>query len=143
MSSQMPFYWMKIYYITTNHVFEVIFNKSMSFVTDKVLKGFDEGLLTRMILIDLQQTFDIIDYEILLQKHKATKFSESNIKWLKSYLSERIFLVNIENRLSNFGKFFVFLFCFCFVSLFFLERGVPQGYILGLLLFLIYVNDML
>ena len=124
MSSQMPFYWMKIYYITTNHVFEVIFNKSMSFVTDKVLKGFDEGLLTRMILIDLQQTFDIIDYEILLQKHKATKFSESNIKWLKSYLSERIFLVNIENRLFNFGKFFCFfvLFLFCFV-VFFGEGG--------------------
>ena len=80
-----------------------------------------------MILIDLQKAFYTIDHEILLQKLKAMKFSESTIKWFKSYLSERIFLVKIENKLSDFGK----IFC-----------GVPQGSILGPLLFLIYVNDM-
>ena len=78
----------------------------MSFLTDKVLKGFDEGLLIGMILLDLQKAFDTIDHEILLQKLKAIKFSESTIKWFKSYLSERIFLVNIENKLSDFGKIF-------------------------------------
>ena len=71
-----------------------------------------------MILIDLQKAFDTIDHEILLQKLKAIKFSESTIKWFKSYLSERIFLVNTENKLSDFGE------------------------ILGPRLFLIYVNDM-
>ena len=45
----------------------------------------------------------------------------------KSYLSERIFLVNIENKLSDFGK---------------ISCRVPQGSILGPLMFLIYVNDM-
>ena len=80
-----------------------------------------------MILIDLQKAFYTIDHEILLQKLKTMKFSESTIKWFKSYLSERIFLVKIENKLSDFGK----IFC-----------GVPQGSILGPLLFLIYVNDM-
>ena len=99
----------------------------MSFLTDKILKGFDKGLLTGMILVDLQKAFDTIDHEILLQKLKAIKFSESTIKWFKSYLSERIFLVNIENKLSNFGD---------------ISCGVPQGSILGPLLFLIYVNDM-
>ena len=99
----------------------------MFFLTDKVLKGFDEGLLTGMILIDLQKAFDTIDHEILLQKLKAIKFSESTIKWFKSYLSERIFLVNIENKLSDFGE---------------ISCGVPQSSILGPLLFLIYVNDM-
>ena len=58
---------------------------------------------------------------------KTLRFSESIIKWFKSYLSERIFLVNIKNKLSDFGK----IFC-----------GVPQGSILGHLLILIYVNDM-
>ena len=99
----------------------------MSFLTAKVLKGFDEGLLSGMILIDLQKAFDTIDHEILLQKFKAIKFSESTIKWFKLYLSERIFLVNIENKLSDFGK---------------ISCGVTQGSILRLLLFLIYVNDM-
>ena len=65
-------------------------NLCLSFLTDKVLKGFDEGLLTGMILIDLQKAFDTIHHEILLQKLKAIKFSESTIKWFKSYLSEKI-----------------------------------------------------
>ena len=65
---------------------------------------FDEGLLTGMILIDLRKAFDTIDHEILLQKLKAIKFSENTIKWFKLYLSGRIFLLNIENKLSNFGN---------------------------------------
>ena len=101
-------------------------NLCLSFLTDKFLKRFDEGLLTG-ILIDLQKAFDTIDHEIMLQKLKAIKFSKSTIKWFKSYLSERIFLVNIENKLSDFGK---------------ISCEVPQGAILGPLLFLIYVNDM-
>ena len=77
----------------------------LSFLTDNTLKGFKEGLLTGMILIDLQKAFDTIDYEILLQKLKAIKFSESTLKWFESYLSESIFLVNIEKKLSGFERF--------------------------------------
>ena len=102
-------------------------NLCLPFLTDKILKGFDEGLLTGMISINLQKAFDTIDHEILLQKLKAINFSESTIKWFKSYLPEIIFLVNIENQLSDFGQ---------------VSCGVPQGSILGPLLFLIYVNDM-
>ena len=100
----------------------------MSFITDKVLKGFDDGLLTGMILIDLQKAFDTKHYEILLQKLKSIRFSESTIKLFKSYLSERIFLVDTENKLCSFRK---------------ISCGVPQGFILGPLLFLVYANDML
>ena len=78
---------MKIYYTTINQVFKVIIQQiGLPFLTDKVLKGFDEGLLTGMILIDLQKAFDTIDHEILVQKLKAIKFSESTIQWFKSYL---------------------------------------------------------
>ena len=72
----------------------------LSYLTDKILKGFDEGLLTRMILIDLQKAFDTIDHEILLQKLKAIRFYKGTLQWFRSYLSERIFLVNIESKLS-------------------------------------------
>ena len=54
-------------------------------------------------------------------------FSEGCITWFKSYLSERIFFISIENQLSDYGR---------------ISCGVPQGSILGRLLFLIYFNDM-
>ena len=52
-----------------------------------------------MILIDLQKAFDTIDHEILFQKLKAIRFSKGTLQWVRSYLSERKFLVNIESRL--------------------------------------------
>ena len=92
------------------------------------MKEFDKGLLTGIILIDLQKAFDTIDHKILLQKLKAIKVSENTMTWFKSYLSERIFLVNIKSKRSNFEK---------------ISCRVSHGSILGSLLFLIYVNDML
>ena len=54
-------------------------------------------------------------------------FSEWCITWLQSYLSERIFFISLENQLSDYGR---------------ISCGVPQGSVLGPLLFLIYVNGM-
>ena len=79
-------------------------NLFLSFLTDKNLKGFDEGLLTRMILIDLQKAFDTINHEILLKKLEAIGFSDKCIRRFRSYLYERIFSIEIENQLSDFGK---------------------------------------
>ena len=120
---------MKIYYTTSNPTLGKIIkqNLCLSCLTDKFLNRFDEGLLTGMILIDLQKAFDTIDHEILLQKLKAIAFCKGTLQWFRSYLSERIFLVNIEGKLSDFGN---------------ISCGVAQGSILSLLLFLIYVNNM-
>ena len=54
-------------------------------------------------------------------------FSEGCITWFKSYLSERIFFISIENQLSDYGR---------------ISCGVPQGSILGSLLSVIYVHNM-
>ena len=99
----------------------------LSFLKDKILKAFDEGLLAGMILIDLQKAFDTINHEILFKKLKAMGFFERCITWFQSYLSERIYFISIENQLSDYGR---------------LSSDVPQCLILGPLLFLIYVNDM-
>ena len=59
----------------------------LSFLNDKILKGFDDGLLTGMIFIDLQKAFDTINHY--------------TVKWFQSYLSNRKFTVNLENSFSE------------------------------------------
>ena len=102
--------------------------KILSYLNDKTLKGFDKGLMTGMILIDLQKAFDTIDHDVLLQKLYAIGFSKHTVNWFQSYLSNRSFLVNLGNNFSQPAS---------------VSCGVPHGSILGPLLFLQYVNDML
>ena len=99
----------------------------LSYLQDKVTKGFDSGLLTGMILIDLQKAFDTIDHKIPIEKMKCIGFSNDVTKWFESYLSKRMFSVHVEKNFSD----KVLISC-----------GVTQGSILGPLLFLLYVNDM-
>ena len=80
-----------------------------------------------MILIDLQKAFDTIDHNILLLKMSSLGFSREAIDWYKSYLSCRKFHVNVHDKFSTSAD---------------LRCGIAQGSILGVLLFLLYINDM-
>ena len=51
----------------------------LSYLKDKILKGFDNGLFTGMILIDLQKAFDTIDHNILLVKLKTIGFCDDTV----------------------------------------------------------------
>ena len=77
----------------------------LSFLNDKILKGFDNGVYTGMILIDLPKAFDMINHKILLYKLLPIGFSKNAISWYKSYLAECHFTVEVANRVSNSQKF--------------------------------------
>ena len=51
----------------------------LSYLTDEVRTGFEKGLLTEMVLIDLQKAFDTIDHGILLDKMNCLGFSNSTV----------------------------------------------------------------
>ena len=74
----------------------------LSFLNNKILKGFDKGLHTGMILIDLLKTFDTINHKILLDKHFPIDFLKNTISSFESYLAERHFTVEVANWVSKF-----------------------------------------
>ena len=76
-----------------------------------------------MILIDLKKAFDMINQKIVLDKLLSLGFSNNTVSWHESYLAERHFTVEVANWVSKFAN---------------IPCGVPQGSILGPLLFLIY-----
>ena len=87
----------------------------------------DKGNLVGMILLDLQKAFDTVNHSILLMKLSAAGLGDDILRWFKSYLSDRQQLVDVSGTHSGTAP---------------ISCGVPQGLILGPLLFLIYVNDM-
>ena len=84
----------------------------------------DRSEVTLSVLIDYSKAFDTIDHYILLEKLQKINFAKYTIKTICSYLIERYQYVQIEDKKST------------LLPMFF---GVPQGNLLGLVLFNLYV----
>ena len=84
------------------------------------------GQLAGVTLIDMSAAFDVVDVSLLLKKCAILNFAQETVQWLKSYLTERQQSVYIGGHLS---------------SKITLEAGVPQGSILGPLLYTVYTLD--
>ena len=67
------------------------------YLNDKVQIRFEQGWMTGTILINLQKAFDTIDCDILLEKMHCLGFSKPTIQWFRSYLTNRLFSVNLCN----------------------------------------------
>ena len=96
-------------------------------LVDKLMKNLDEGQTPICFFLDLSKAFDTLDHNILLNKLQHYGFRGTELKWFQSYLSNRMQYVDIDGIKSNIKS---------------IKTGVPQGSILGPLLFIIYMNDI-
>jgi hypothetical protein len=96
-------------------------------IVDRIGSELDNGNTPIAIFLDLSKAFDTLDHKILLSKLKHYGITNSALNWFASYLTNRNHYVEINQSKSD------------TVSI---PVGVPQGSILGPLLFLIYINDI-
>ena len=94
---------------------------------DDILDGIDDSEATLLVLLDFSKAFDTVNHRLLLEKLSILGFQNNALQWVKSYLSDQKQQVKTESGVSE------------FISL---KNGVPQGSILGPLLFTIMVLDI-
>ena len=96
-------------------------------LVDQLIANMDDKLISSLLMIDLSKAFDTINHELLITKLSIYGVSPSSLKWFKAYLTSRRQYVRIDNVDSNSQI---------------IRHGVPQGSILGPLLFIIFMNDI-
>ena len=90
-------------------------------------KALDNRDIAGGVLTDLSKAFECVNHDLLIAKLDAYGFDKNALKFIHSYLSDRKHRTKINNSFSNWAE---------------IRSGVPQGSILGPLLFNIYINDI-
>jgi hypothetical protein len=96
-------------------------------VTEDWIDNISDHMLTGVCSLDIKKCFDTINHDILLKKLINYGISEESVLWFKSYLKNRLQVVYCNGNMSNEAV---------------INIGVPQGSVLGPLLFNIFVNDI-
>ncbi len=99
---------------------------SLLCITNQLVNDIDSGNVSILALLDFSKAFDTVNHKLLLAKLQSLGFMTSAIQWVQSYLQDRRQRVHINNNKSDWLS---------------IANGVPQGSILGPLLFIILTHD--